>query len=343
MPNARLTCFLPLPATTARTLMETAKGIDLTVLTHDMDEAAKWAALEAAHGQVIGASRQELPKDLHVTAAYLERCPNVLAVSSTGAGYDTIDLDACTAAGVIAVNQAGANKEAVAEHTMAMMLTLGKRIGEADRRLRRERGFARADLIGTDIVGKTIGIVGIGHIGTRVARLCEGLLGMRVIAVDPYVDGQEIARRGAELVDMETLLAESDVVTIHCPRTAETLRLMDAEAFGKMKAGAFFINTARGGIHDEAALFDALASGHLGGAGVDVWDDEPPPLDHPLLSLDNVVATPHTAGITRESRENVAQHLATQMIGIFRGERPPRLLNPEAWDTFQGRYGKVFK
>jgi D-3-phosphoglycerate dehydrogenase len=142
---------------------------------------------------------------------------------------------------------------------------------------------------------------------------------------------------------MATLLAESDAVTVHTPRTHETVNMMNAETFAQMKPGAWYINTARGGIHDEAALFDALQSGHLGGAGLDVWNDEPPPVDHPLLSLDTVIATPHTAGITAEARERMATFLAEQMIAIFRGERPPRLLNPEAWDAFRGRYAATFK
>jgi D-3-phosphoglycerate dehydrogenase len=339
----RLACFLPLPSNTARTIMEAAEDIDLAVLTHDMPDAQKWEALAAAHGHVISASRQELPKDLHVTAAYLERCPNVLAVSSTGAGYDTIDVDACTAAGVIAVNQTGGNKEAVAEHALGMLLMLAKRINEADRKIRRGEAITRAGLMGRDIYGMTLGIVGIGNIGTRMARLAGELFNMRVLAVDPYLDGQEIARRGAEPVDMATLLAESDAVTVHTPRTHETVNMMNAETFAQMKPGAWYINTARGGIHDEAALFDALQSGHLGGAGLDVWNDEPPPVDHPLLSLDTVIATPHTAGITAEARERMATFLAEQMIAIFRGERPPRLLNPEAWDAFRGRYAATFK
>ena len=339
----RLTCFLPLPAQNARDILEAAGDIDLAVLTHDMPEVDKWAALAAAHGQIISASRQELPRELHVNADYLKRCPQVLAVSSTGAGYDTIDIAACTDAGVIAVNQAGGNKEAVAEHTLGMLLMLAKRIGEADRKIRRGEVKARADLMGHDILGMTIGLVGIGNVGTRVAKLAGELFNMRVLAYDPYLDGQEIARRGAEPVDMATLLSQSDVVSIHCPRTAETMNVMNADAFGQMKKGAWFITTARGGIHDEMALFAALQSGHLAGAGLDVWVDEPPKLDHPLLSLDNVIATPHTAGITVESRQKISTFLAEQMLQIFRGERPPRLLNPEAWDAFQARYAATFK
>src|SRR4029453_857651 len=126
----------------------------------------------------------------------------------------------------------------------------------------------------------------------------------------------------------------SDFVTLHCPRDKDTMKLMDARAFAKMKEGAIFITTARGGIHDEAALLEALQSGHLRGAGLDVWEKEPRPLDHPLLNLTNGCATYHTAGVTREARLNMALYAAEQIVGILKGGRPPRLINPEAWATY---------
>jgi D-3-phosphoglycerate dehydrogenase / 2-oxoglutarate reductase len=159
-----------------------------------------------------------------------------------------------------------------------------------------------------------------------------------VLASDPYLTEEEIARRGAVSVTMDELLGRSDFVSLHCPRDANTLRIMDAAAFARMKPGAVFVTTARGGIHDEAALLEALRSGRLGGAGLDVWDEEPPPLDHPLLGLENVVATYHTAGVTQEARRNMALFSAEQVVGIFKGGRPPRLINPEAWPTYARRF-----
>ena len=128
---------------------------------------------------------------------------------------------------------------------------------------------------------------------------------------------------------------------MHCPRDKMTMRMMDARAFARMKPGAVFITTARGGIHDEAALSDALASGHLSGAGLDVWDREPPPLDHSLLQRENVIATYHTAGVTHEARRNMAMFAAEQIVGLLKGGRPPRLVNPEAWPAYARRFERI--
>ena len=219
----------------------------------------------------------------------------MLVVSSNGAGYDTVDVPACTEAGVLVVNQAGGNAQSVAEHTIGLMLDVTRRISENDRLLRTERGFSREDIMGYEMSGKTVGIVGIGHIGTRVAKLARAF-DMTVLAIDPYLTEEEIGRRGAQAVTRDQLLERSDFVTLHCPRNKDTMNMMDAEAFARMKKGAIFVSTARGGIHSEEAVLTALQSGHLQGAGLDVWDKEPPPLDHPLLQLRNVVATFHTAG-----------------------------------------------
>jgi D-3-phosphoglycerate dehydrogenase len=194
--------------------------------------------------------------------------------------------------------------------------------------------------MGRDISGRSLGLVGIGHVGTRVARLAQAF-GMTVLAYDPYVSAEEIARRGARSVTLDELLAQSDFVSIHCPRTSETLGMIDARAFARMKKGALLVNTARGGIHDEAALFEALRSGHLSGAGLDVWEKEPPPLQHPLLTLENVIATFHTAGVTVETRRTIAGEAAEQIIGLLKGGRPPRLVNPEAWPAYRARFEAI--
>lgn len=289
-----------------------------------------WQLLGAAQVYHCSAAKDELPSHLHVRAPLLERCPGLLVASSSGAGYDTIDVPACTEAGIAVVNQAGGNAVSVAEHTLGLLLGVSRRMTEGDRLLRRERGFTREDVMGHEIAGKTIGLVGIGHIGTRVARLARAF-GMQVLAHDPLLDDASIRDRGAEPCAFETLLGSSDVVSIHCPRDASTMGLMNAEAFARMRRGAIFINTARGGIHHEAALFEALRSGHLAGAGIDVWDQEPPPLDHPLLSLDTVYATFHTGGVTHECRRNIASIAAQQILQIASGECPARLVNPEVW------------
>lgn len=320
--------------------LQQATGTAPQVFAVRGDDAAAWALLAQAHVYHASAAKDELPREWFVDARLLQRCPQLLCVSSSGAGYDTIDVAACTAAGVAVVNQAGGNADSVAEHTLALMLGVSRRMAEGDRRLRRETGYAREDVMGHELRGRTLGLVGIGHAGRRVAALATAF-GMDVIACDPLLEAEEIARRGASPVDFGTLLARADIVSLHCPRDASTLGLMDGEAFARMKRGAVFITTARGGIHDEAALVQALRSGHLAGAGIDVWTTEPPPPDHPLLALDTVFATFHMAGVTHEARRKVATIAAAQIAGVLAGERPPRLVNPEVWQAVEARRARL--
>jgi len=320
--------------------MSREPGVSLRVFDVQGSPSAAWDALSSAHVYHVSAAKDELPREWFAGTELVGRCPDLLCVSAGGAGYDTVDVAACTAAGVIVVNQSGGNAASVAEHTLGFMLGISRRMLEGDRRLRREIGYSREDVMGHEIQGKTVGLVGIGHIGSRVAALARAF-GMEVIATDPFLPAEEIARRGAQAVSFDELLTKSDFVSLHCPRDATTLKMMNSQTFSRMKKGAIFITTARGGIHDEAALVDALRSGHIAGAGVDVWDQEPPPLDHPLLAMDNVFATFHTAGVTHEARRNVARISAEQIAGVLRGERPPRLINPEVWPAFEKRRAQI--
>lgn len=303
-------------------------------------DAANFALLANAHAYNITAARDELPQQLFASAALLARCPQLLCVSSAGAGYDTVNVADCTAAGIAVVNQAGANAVSVAEMALGLLLDVSRRISECNQRLRRERGFAREEVMGREIHGKTIGIVGIGHTGSRVAKLAQAF-GMEVLAFDPLLTPAEITQRGAQPVSFDDLLARAHVVSVHCPRDATTIGLFNAAAFARMRAGALFITTARGGIHDEAALAAALQSDHLGGAGLDVWQPEPPPLDHALFALPNVVATYHTAGVTHEARRNIAGWAAEQLVAVLKGGRPARLINPEVWPAYCARFERV--
>jgi D-3-phosphoglycerate dehydrogenase / 2-oxoglutarate reductase len=318
------------------------RDVSLSIFSVRGNAAAAWDTLSAAHVYHISAAKDELPKEFFARGELLARCPDLLCVSASGAGYDTVDVAACTAAGVLVVNQAGGNAVSVAEHTLAMILGVSRRMIEGDRRMRRELGYAREDVMGHEIRGKTVGLVGIGHIGTRVATFARAF-GLEVIATDPLLSAEEISRRGAQAVSFDDLLARSDFVSLHCPRDASTMNLMNARAFSRMKKGSIFISTARGGIHDEVALVQALQSGHLAGAGIDVWDREPPALDHPLLAMDNVFATYHVAGVTQESRRNVAAIGAEQIATLLAGERPPRLINPEAVPAYEKRRAQILR
>jgi D-3-phosphoglycerate dehydrogenase len=272
----------------------------------------------------------------------LARAPNLLIVSSNGAGFDPVDVAACTAAGVLVVNQSGGNAHSVAEHALGMLLTLSKRIIEADRALRRDPNVNRNALMGTEARGKTIGIVGIGNVGCRIAALCNGLLGMKVLAYDPYLTASEIVARGAEKVELDELLRRSDYVSISCPLTPDNRGMIGAREFALMQPHAYFITTARGFIHDEDALLGALRNKSIAGAGLDVWSKEPPPPDHPLLQFDNVLASPHTAGVTKEARENMGRIAAEQMLDALDGKRSPRIVNPEVWPHYAERFERAF-
>ena len=165
---------------------------------------------------------------------------------------------------------------------------------------------------------------------------------MEVVAYDPYLDEDVMGARGAVKVSLDELLARSDFVSVHCPRNAETLNMFGHEQFARMKPTAYFVNTARGGSHDEVALAAALSARTIAGAGLDVFLVEPPAADHPLLAFENVIATPHTAGVTAESLHNLARLAATQWIDLFAGKVPPRLVNPDAWPRYTARFERIF-
>jgi D-3-phosphoglycerate dehydrogenase / 2-oxoglutarate reductase len=298
--------------------------------------------LASAHAYQVGATRDELAQRFHVNEILVGLMPRLLIVSSNGAGYDTVDVAACTRAGVLVVNQAGGNAHSVAEHVLAMMLALAKRIVEADHKMRRAGIGDRNLLMGSEVGGKTIGIVGLGHVGTRVAELCRGLLRMRVIACDPYLSAEEMAKRGAEKMMLDEVLAAADFVSVSCPLTKETRGMIGTREFALMRPHAFFIITARGFICDEVALAEALRQKAIAGAGIDVWAKEPPPPEHPLMQFDNVIVSPHTAGVTKEARATMGRIAAEQLIAAFDGARPPRLINPDAWPRYTERFADAF-
>ena len=316
--------------------------IELYRLDFNASAAKNWQTMTKCHAYCITSTRDEVPDEFKCNAALLDRLPDLLLVSTTGAGYDTVDLAACTRAGVLAVNQSGSNAQAVAEHAVGMMLGLTKNMPWTDRSLRRERGLPRETFKGWNASKKTIGIIGLGEVGRRIARICRHGLDMNVLAYDPYLDAQTCEARDAVKVDLDTLLAQSRYVSVNCPLSAETQNMLGARELAKMQPGAFLINTARGGIVDENALAEALAAKHLAGAGVDVWKVEPPSLEHPLLAIDNLIATYHTAGVTVDSRLAMAQWNAEQLAETLRGKRPPRLLNPDAWEAYKLRFERVF-
>ena len=270
-----------------------------------------------------------------VDAALIAAAPRLQVIGRAGVGVDNVDLDAATRAGITVVNAPTGNTIAAAEHTIALLLALARRIPAADASIRRGE-WSRGSLQGVQLRGRTLGIIGLGKIGMAIAEGARGL-GMTLLGSDPYVTAEQAALRGVELVDLERLLERSDAVTVHVPLTRATTGLIGARAIARMKPGAFVLNVARGGIVDEPALAAALREGRLGGAGIDVFETEPP-TGSPLLDAPNTVLTPHLGASTIEAQVAVAEEIAEQVLDVLDG-RPARyavnapLLSAEAEQT----------
>ena len=323
-------------------MLRARPDIQFDKLENESPDDAATKVLAGAHAYQIGSARDELARKYHAGPDLLRRAQSLLIVSTNGAGYDTVDLKACTDAGVLVLNQAGGNKEAVAEHVLGLMLSLSKRIIESDRAMRRDASLNRNIFMGHDLTGQTVGIVGLGNVGKRVAELCRGLFSMRVLAYDPYVPADVMKQHGVEKVDLDALMRSADSVSINCPLTDESRGMIGARQYALMKPNAYFVTTARGNIHDEKALEEALRDKKIAGAGLDVWEKEPPSLDHPLLKFDNVVASPHTAGVTYEARLNMGRIAAEQMLDALDGKPVTRIVNPSVWPAYTKRFERAF-
>lgn len=265
-----------------------------------------------------------------LTGRVLESCPRLRCVARYGVGLDLVDLPAATRLGIPVIYAPGVNRDSVAEHTLTLMLATSKHLFRMDASLR--DGKWRDDIPRNirELKGQTLGIIGVGNIGTCVARIA-GAFGMTVLGCDPYVSAEELARRGARAVGMPELLKVSDIITVHTPLTDETRGMINERVFELMKSGAIFINTSRGPVVDERALIDALRSGKLAAAGLDVFEEEPLHRDNPLLNLPNVIVTPHVAGLSENADRGICLHIAEQILMVLRGDRPTTVGNPELY------------
>lgn len=260
------------------------------------------------------------------TDSVFARLPDLRVISRCGVGYDMIDVDAASRHGVVVAITPDGNFDAVAEHTFALLLAVARRIVASDREVRQGL-WLKPGLM--PLRGQTLGIVGLGRIGRAVANRAVAFQ-MNVVAYDPYPPPAVAQQRGIELTDMRDLLARSDFVTLHLPMSSQTQGLVNRDLISKMKRGACLINTARGGLIVERDLVEALRSGQLAGAGLDVLAAEPPPRDHPLLSLDNVVLTAHTAACDTKALTDMPLHAARNIIALAAGRWPAAaIVNPE--------------
>lgn len=252
--------------------------------------------------------------------------PRLRVIAKHGTGVDNIDLDAAARRGIPVLRALGANARSVAEHTIALAVALLKDLGRLDRAVKSGE-WPKAGYVGRDLTGTRLGLIGFGAIGREVATLAQAL-GMAVSVFDPYA-----AKLPPDVVretDLDVLLATADIVSLHCPLTTETRHLLNAERLGRMKPGAFLVNTARGDIVDEAALIEALRSGTIAGAGLDSFEAEPPAKDSPLWSLPNIIVTPHTGGAAKGAMRAMAETAARHVVHVLAGGVPDRqsVVNP---------------
>jgi len=268
-----------------------------------------------------------------VTASLIEKAGKLKVIGRHGAGLDTIDLSAATQKRIPVVYTPLANANAVAEHTLHLILSLSRHTVAGDQAVRQARFELRDALLGFELRNKTLGIVGLGAIGLRVAEIGYHGFGMKIVAYDPYAELSNSHRFVEVVRSLRQLLESSDVVSLHAPLTPGTRHMINAESLAWMRQSALLINTSRGGVIDAIALAEALANGKLAGAALDVFEREPLPLDHPLQSVPSVLFSPHLAGSTREAREAMAELVARQVVQVLRGELPTHLANPQVLQT----------
>ena len=275
------------------------------------DYVALLKAHDAVHATVLGGTRFGEPE--------LAAAKGLQVVARIGVGYDAIDIPLMTKHKIPVMIAGTANSPSVAEKAMTLMLTLAKRVGELDRMVGEGRWGDRFKAVPVDLFEKTVLIIGFGRIGTRSAKRCAAME-MKVLVYDPYVPVETIRAAGCEPVtELNAAVARADFITIHCPKTKETVGLFDAARLAHMKPTAYIVNTARGGIIDEPALHAALTSGRIAGAGLDVLAKESPDADNPLLRLPNVIKAPHMAGVTTESMNRMGVQAARNVLSVFDG------------------------
>lgn len=297
------------------------KGAGLSVRLHPRTSHRAPSEVAEILGDAVGVIASTDPFD----ASVFSSCPNLKVIARTGVGIDAIDVAAATAAGVVVATTPGANEEAVADHALAMIMTLQRRLAENDAAIREGRWDRAGALTPSDLYGATVGLIGSGVIGRAVIRRLRGF-GSTILVYDPFVSH---ALEGTELVDLPTLLARSDVVTVHAPLTDGTRGLLGAEQFAAMKQGAYVVNVSRGGILDEQALADSITQGHVGGAGLDTFEREPIG-DSPLRGLPTVILSPHIAGLSHRSIAAMTEAATQAVLDVVAGRLPAHPVNPEA-------------
>jgi D-3-phosphoglycerate dehydrogenase len=258
--------------------------------------------------------------------------PNLKLICRPGIGVDTVDIPAASERGILVVNTPDAPTESTAEHAVALLMAVAKRVMVGDMYLRGNSEIDRSDMLGTELLNRTLGVLGYGRIGRRVAEICASGLKMNVLVYDPFIKPDASVPAGITFVDdRDEIFKQSKFVTVHTPLMPETRKSVGEREFSLMAPGSYLINASRGPVIDEAALIKALQEGHLAGAGLDVFDPEPPESDNPLLKMKNVVVTPHIASGTDQGVYDMMHGTVDQIIQVLNGEKPPYLLDPSIW------------
>jgi len=267
---------------------------------------------------------------LKYNGALMDRLPNLRLIARTGIGYDNVVVEDASARGIVVTNTPDGPTQSTAEHTVAMLLAVAKRLKPGNANLAAGKwGPREHPLVGTEVKGKTLGLVGLGRIGRKVAQICRLGLEMNVIAYDPFVTPAQATELGVTWAELAAVVAGADFLSVHVPASAESYHLINRERIAAMKSGAYVLNMARGPLVDAEALLEALDSGQLAGAGIDVFEPEPPPVDSRLRNHPLIVATPHTAGLTEDGRARIEFMAVERVLAFFRGETPPDVVNRE--------------
>lgn len=325
--------LLPQPVEAEAVSLLEGDGCEVVVAPDPNVETVAPLMVEA-HGLILRTG-------ISITRELLKEAENLMVISRTGGGLDNVDIPAASEKGIIVTSNPGVNTHSVVEHLLALILALSKKLPLMDSAVRSADFSIRYRGLPRDLFEKTLGLVGFGRIGSTLGRVCNRIFGMNVLAFDPFLpdEAKKEYEKWATFVELEELLAGSDVISLHTPLTDKTRGMIGAAEIARMKSDALLINTSRGPVVDERALIDALKDRKIGGAGLDVLEKEPPAPDNPLLRMENVILTPHTAALTRECVIRMAVEAARCVLDVFNGKEPRNVTNPEVLKL--GRWKKL--
>ena len=325
--NENMNVLLPQPIETEAISLLEKKNCIVTTAPDPKPETVL-PLLKDAHGLILRTG-------ITISRELIENADELLVISRTGGGLDNVDVSAATEKKIIVTSNLGVNTISVAEHVLSMILALSKRLILLDNAVRNGNFGIRYQNLSRDIYGKTIGLLGFGRIGCEIGRICHQIFGMQVIAYDPNLpDGKKAEYcNWVTFAELYELLSKSDVISIHVPLTDKTRHLVGDAEFSLMKTDAILINASRGDVVNETALVKALQNNQIAGAGLDVFSEEPVPADNPLLKLENVILTPHTAALTKECVTRMATEAAKCVLDVFDGREPQNVANPQVLES----------